>query len=146
MSRRSCLWIFCVEDMPTGLAAPFLMWCGPEGLRFLIYCFQSQWKMCILYFILLPENHHLSLMTVKVFWNISTWMNLIKLWASNTFVWCEHISSLLREIWFAFQAFIFQLIISRNILFYRARHQNFINIWLNTKSHGVNYQSVWTTS
>lgn len=48
-------------------------------------------------------------------WSVSTPMNFMTPWAPNAFVCCERVSLVYAgETWFAFQAVILQLIISRN--------------------------------
>lgn len=156
--------ISLIEDVSTGLAASFLVCCSPEGVKLHIV-FNLHGK-CTFY-----TSHccqkvtwSFSLMTIKVLrffemcvryiciWiymnmNIHIYMNLIKPWASNTLVWCEHIFSLIRGNLICFPGIHFPTnYFQKHMLFHRARYQNFINIWLNMKSHGINYQSVWTTS
>lgn len=102
-----------------------------------LWCFQSQWKMYIYYFILLSEYHHLSVLWLSR--SFETYIPVgIKPWASNTSIWCDHISSLLRGNLICFPGIHFPTnYFRKHMLFHRARYQNFINIWFNMKSHGI---------
>lgn len=87
------------------------------------------------------KSLHLSCVCVCDYQNFifkHLYINWIKPWTSNTFVWCEHICQYPGETLICFLGICFPTVyFQKYMLIHRVRYQNFIRIWWNIKSRGI---------